>query len=299
MCRLFGFRSVIPSQVHSSLLAAENALGTQSNNHPDGWGVAYYIDNCPHLTRSAERALGDQLFHRLSGVVASETVLAHVRKATQGNLSVLNSHPFQYGRWVFAHNGDIPNFSECLDALRELISPRLRRYILGDTDSETVFHILLTELEKLGPLDRPHLVNDVVTALQRTFEKVKATCERDGHQPLLTMIATDGANLVGVQGGKELYLSTYKKQCSERTRCASLSAECEAPTTTGFVNHFILSSEPLQGENVWHALEHGEVVAVDANMKVVRSRIDRRGLPLLALNQAERAVAEPSFTAQR
>ena len=84
MCRLFGFRSVIPSQVHRSLLAAENALGVQSNQHPDGWGVAFYVDGSPHVTRSPTTALGDALFHRLSGVVSSETVLAHVRKATQG-----------------------------------------------------------------------------------------------------------------------------------------------------------------------------------------------------------------------
>ena len=41
MCRLFGFRSVIPSQVHQSLVGAENALMLQSDRHPDGWGVAW------------------------------------------------------------------------------------------------------------------------------------------------------------------------------------------------------------------------------------------------------------------
>ncbi len=280
MCRLFGFRSVIPSQVHSSLLAAENALGTQSNNHPDGWGVAHYVDNCPHLTRSAERAFSDQLFHRLSGIVASETVLAHVRKATQGELNVLNCHPFQYGRWVFAHNGDIPNFDDCREALRGLISPRLRRYILGDTDSETIFYILLSELEKLGPLDKPHLVTELISALQRTLKKVRSTCTEADKQPLLTMIATDGASLVAVHGGKELFFSTYKGRCSERDHCSSLSAECEAPTQTGFVNHFIVSSEPLQGENIWQELEPGDIVAIDARMKITRTREERTNLPV-------------------
>ena len=89
MCRLFGFRSVIPSRVHRSLLAAENALGVQSNDHPDGWGVAFYVDGAPHVTRSPLTALGDSLFHRLSGVVSSQTVLAHVRKATQGDKTCL------------------------------------------------------------------------------------------------------------------------------------------------------------------------------------------------------------------
>lgn len=280
MCRLFGFRSVIPSQVHSSLMVAENALGTQSNNHPDGWGVAYYVDDCPQLMRSAERALGDQLFHRLSGVVASETVLAHVRKATQGELNVLNCHPFQYGRWVFAHNGDLPNFAARKDALRALISPRLRRFILGDTDSETVFYIMLTELEKLGPLNRPHAVGEVTSAISKTVTLVREVCAEDEKEPLLTLVATDGMTMVAVQGGKELYWSSHKHRCSERDHCSSLSAECEAPSQTGFVNHFILSSEPLQGENVWQPLEFGQIIAVDARMKVVSSHVGKVALPL-------------------
>ena len=43
MCRLFGFRSVLRSQVHRSLRSADNALAVQSRVHPDGWGVAYYV----------------------------------------------------------------------------------------------------------------------------------------------------------------------------------------------------------------------------------------------------------------
>src|SRR5260221_510551 len=138
MCRLFGFRSVIPSQVHRSLLAAENALGAQSNQHPDGWGVAFYVDGSPHVTRNPITAMGDQLFHRLSGVVSSQTVVAHVRKATRGDKTVLNCHPFQYGRWVFAHNGDVPGFERHRLALVDRIAPDLQRFILGETDSDGI-----------------------------------------------------------------------------------------------------------------------------------------------------------------
>jgi glutamine amidotransferase len=283
MCRLFGFRSVIESQVHSSLMEAENALGTQSNQHPDGWGVAYYVDGCPQVTRSAAHALGDQLFHRLSGVVASQTVLAHVRKATQGDKTVLNCHPFQHGRWVFAHNGDIPDFEASREGLREKVSPRLRRFILGDTDSETIFFLFLTELEKLSPLSQPGSVREVVLALKRAIHSVRAiVTERAGERPLLlTMVVTDGNVLAGVQGGKELYLSTYKHRCKERDVCPSLSPECEAESTTGFVNHFILSSEPLSGQNVWAKLEPGGVAAIDASMRVLRTHLDRISLPVL------------------
>ena len=277
MCRLFGFRSVIPSQVHRSLLAAENALGVQSNEHPDGWGVAFYVDGAPHVTRSPMTALGDQLFHRLSGVVAAETVVAHVRRATQGEKTVLNCHPFQYGKWVFAHNGDIPEFSRHRDKLVSEVAPRLRRYVLGETDSEVVFFVFLTQLQQYGPLGRRHSIDDVVSALRSAITIVRDVT--DGPDPkthaLLTLMVTDGDTMAATRGGRELFWSSYKNRCADRETCPSLAPECEAPSKTGFVNHLILSSEPLQGENVWEELEDGDVVGVDWRMRVLKTKLDR------------------------
>src|SRR5688572_26774481 len=293
MCRLFGFRSVIPSQVHASLLQAENALGAQSNAHPDGWGVAYYVDGSPHVTKSPTHALGDQLFHRLSGLVSSETVLAHVRKATQGNKGLLNCHPFQFGRWVFAHNGDIPGFSEGLGpSLREQITPRLRRFVLGDTDSETIFFIFLSVLERACPFSQRPALADVIGAVQATLECVRNVCQ--GHVAdaavLLTFIVTDGDVMVATQGGKELAFSTYKRRCPERDTCQSLSTACEAPSPDGRVNHLIVSSERLQGSNVWEELGLGDILAVDARMRVVRTCLGRRCLDLVGSSAVTRSA---------
>ena len=103
MCRIFGFRSVMQSQVHRSLVSADNAFMLQSERHPDGWGVAYYVAQAPHVIKGASAAFGDQLFKHVSGIVTSETVLAHLRKATQGELSPINTHPFQYGHLSLIH----------------------------------------------------------------------------------------------------------------------------------------------------------------------------------------------------
>jgi hypothetical protein len=70
MCRL-GFRSVIPSQV---VACCQRKTPRQTEQPASGWLCVVYVDGSPHLTKHAEM-LGDQLFHRLSGVVASETVL--------------------------------------------------------------------------------------------------------------------------------------------------------------------------------------------------------------------------------
>jgi glutamine amidotransferase len=180
MCRLFGFRSVIQSQVHRSLVRADNALGQLSSAHPDGWGVAYYVDGTPHVTRSSAAAIDDQIFHRVSGVVASETVIAHVRKATVGGLNVLNCHPFQYGRWVFAHNGEVRDFETYRARMIAEVAPRLRRFILGDTDSEVVFFLFLTHLSQHGPLSKKFSIDEVVEALRAT---VAQTLRRSRHVP--------------------------------------------------------------------------------------------------------------------
>jgi glutamine amidotransferase len=276
MCRLFGFRSVLQSQVHRSLVQADNALCTLSEQHPDGWGVAYYVEGTPHLTRSAVSALSDRVFQKVSGVVASETVLAHVRKATQGTLSVLNCHPFQHGRWVFAHNGDVPNFAEHRERLVQEVSPRLRRYILGETDSEVIFFLVLTQLLRYGALSSRYEVADVVSSVTNAVELVRSVCDGESSKSLLTCILTDGGTMVGYQGGKELHFSTYKSRCSDRGVCPSLSASCEAPSPDGQVNHLIFSSQPLSGENVWQPMSPGEVVAVDSRMRLFDSAHERR-----------------------
>jgi glutamine amidotransferase len=265
MCRLFGFRSVLQSKVHRSLQSADNALAVQSRAHPDGWGVAYYVAGTPHIVRSTGTAGSDHLFERVSGLLTSETVIAHVRRATQGPLSTLNCHPFQHGRWVLAHNGDIPAFAEVREELAALVAPAFRRYILGDTDSELVFHLFLTNLARRVDLHRRGApLPEVVAAVRETVTQVREVADRPGARCLLTLLITDGELLIAHHGGKDLTYSTHKVACPERASCSYLAAACEAPVTTGSaVNHLLVSSEPLLGENVWNRLTEGEIVAVD------------------------------------
>src|SRR5687767_15041097 len=198
MCRLFGFRSVIPSMVHRSLVEAENALCSQSRRHPDGWGVAYYVDGAPHIVKSAASALNDHLFHRVSGIVASETVVAHIRKATVGPTTILNSHPFQYGRWIFAHNGTIPEFEQVRATFMAMIDPKLRRFILGETDSEVIFFLFLTELAKHAALSSHIESEEVARALSSTVHQVRDVADqRSGiERAALTLLTSDGKTLV-------------------------------------------------------------------------------------------------------
>jgi glutamine amidotransferase len=290
MCRLFGFRSIIPSQVHRSLLGAENALVWQSKVHSDGWGVAYFVGGYPHVIKSAETAMEDALFRRVSGIVSSHTVLAHLRKATKGNNSLINSHPFQYGGWVFAHNGDIPGFEQLRGALVSRVPPVLRRFILGDTDSEVIFYLLMGHLtRRLGERGETlharaadfeavrEAVRDTVAEVEEVAQRACARDDRGEERGeerglLLSFVLTNGEVMLAHQGGKPLRYSTHKVCCPDRDVCPSFAPGCESRSGVGeLVNHMIFASEELQGENVWTEMTPGQIVGVDSRMRFYSS----------------------------
>ncbi len=278
MCRLFGFRSVILSQVHQSLVQADNALEVQSREHPHGWGVAYYVRNSPHIIKSTNAALEDKIFKKVSGVVSSQTVLGHIRKATVGETNILNTHPFQYGHWTFAHNGNIKNFDECREAILEHIPEYFQKFILGTTDSEVLFYYLLSKISRVMNLseeeididDMSTIINDAINDLIEIIGELNFMEDAPATDNFFTFILTNGNMMIAFNGGKKLYYSTYKNQCVDRDTCSSFSPECEAPSKTGFVNHLIFSSEPLSGDNIWIALEPMEMMGVDFKMQTYK-----------------------------
>jgi predicted glutamine amidotransferase len=279
MCRLFGFRSIFSSQMHRSLLHAENALKYQSENHPDGWGVAYYLDECPHLIKSIDTAVDDSLFEKVSGIVSSETVLAHLRKTTIGENSILNTHPFQHGKWVFAHNGNIKHFLKFQSQLLGLVDEDLRSFILGATDSEIIFSIIISQIRKESRGSENAIISsqELCRATRSAIDKITSIVgphsTQDADPPtetFLSFILTNGHAMLCYNGGKTIHYSTHKKICPDKKGCSFLNESCEAPvpfkSTTQRVNHLILSSEPIQGSNVWNEVRVGQIVGVDEHM---------------------------------
>lgn len=282
MCRLYGFRSAILSGVHRSLVEAENALAVQSVRHPDGWGVAYYTQQFPQVLRSEKQALEDGLFREVSAVVSTRTLLAHIRQATAGKISVLNCHPFQHGPWVFAHNGMIAGFGEDPEVQRQIftrVDPRFRRFVLGQTDSELCFYIFLSQLARRVE-DIYHQAVDVapvVDSLRATHEQILELAPEAGYEEpnRLTFIATNGSTMVGSRFRRPLFLSTYKSRCPERDTCPAFEGHrCETEVTQGRVKHLILSSEcTSQDPQVWAELNDGDWAGVNYGMHFSRGRL--------------------------
>lgn len=275
MCRMFGFRSAVPSRAHRSLVEAENALSTQSTLHPDGWGIGWFVDDDAYVVKASSAAHACERFQRASVRLTSHTFLVHVRKATVGLVDPANAHPFRFGRWLFAHNGTLFGFEQLRAWLEPKILPQLRPLVLGDTDSEHLFYYLLSELERAG-IDRTGrrpsdalLVGEVVRgALLAIDERAR---ELDLERPIANILLTDGRLMVGHRAGMPLLLSTQKRFCADLHTCPAPSKVCMQLRRTPNlpVNHFLLASERIgEDENIWEDLPDGATVVLDERFMV-------------------------------
>ena len=275
MCRLFGFRSAVPSRAHRSLVDAENALSAQSQRHPDGWGIGYFVDNDAYVLKAGTSAHASKRFARASARLTSHTFVVHVRRATVGSVDHLNAHPFRFGRWLFAHNGTVFGFAQAVQAwMLERTEPVYHPLILGDTDSEHLFFYLLSAIRRSGLDPSGHApsnanvagraVRDALTALD------KLAVDQGHHRPIVNVLLTDGRTFVAHRAGMPLMLSTQKMHCADFPTCTAMKVCMETTRPDGFpVNHLLVASEPIGiGENRWEDVADGATVVLDGGFSL-------------------------------
>ncbi len=130
-----------------------------SSVHCDGWGLSTVDQGGGHnvVEKKVESAVQSSTFNKAVDDNAADGALLHLRWATKGlSNSENNTHPFMYGEYSFIHNGSI--FPP--DAITPFIDSKFNSLIVGDTDSERYFYLVMTEIEKLG------LVEGVKSALK-------------------------------------------------------------------------------------------------------------------------------------
>ncbi len=242
-------------------------MAAQASGHPHGWGIGYFVGRDAYILKSADAAHTCDRFRLASSRLRSHTFVVHVRRATVGGTDYLNSHPFRYGRWVFAHNGTVFSFDRMRDWMLSGIPEQRRQLILGTTDSEHLFHYFLSALEGAGVDPYGHEpLEDVVAAaavlreaLNDIFERSLAVAAED--HPIVNFILTNGDVLFAQRAGKELFLATQKIRCTDIETCTAEKVCMEAVRPQGkCVNHLIVSSERIGDEDRWESLEQGQMV---------------------------------------
>lgn len=123
-----------------------------SSVHCDGWGLSTVDKSGAHtvLERKVEAAATSASFDTSMQTNVADGALLHLRWATKGlSISENNTHPFMYEDYSFIHNGSI--FPP--DAVTPFIDPKFASKIIGETDSERYFYLVMTEIEKYGLID--------------------------------------------------------------------------------------------------------------------------------------------------
>ena len=145
MCHLFGL-SAGAQRVTATfwLLDAPDSLREQSHREPDGTGIGYFDARVhPRVDKQPLAAFEDKAFAREARTIESTTFVSHVRFASTGALERRNTHPFEQQGRVFAHNGVVQD----LPTLERRIGKRMD-LVQGDTDSERLFALITTEIDK-------------------------------------------------------------------------------------------------------------------------------------------------------
>jgi predicted glutamine amidotransferase len=151
--------------------------------------------------------------------------MAHLRKASAGELKVENSHPFIHYGWIFCHNGTLHNPEQLEN----------KRYSYeGSTDSERFFKYLIDRLYRKSSREHPAIIRQVL-------DEVREKCSPTS----LTFILSSGTHLIAC-------------------RDYACDAAYYTLNYTAAAGSFLVCSEPLPGFD-WVPMKNGELIMVDRN----------------------------------
>lgn len=250
MCQLLGLNANTPTDVMFSF----TGFSTRAEEHKDGFGIAFFEGPGARVFVDAQSA-------RLSPVaemvrrypIKSRNVIAHIRKATQGQVALQNTHPFQrelWGRyWVFAHNGDLKGYA-----------PRLHAGFrpVGDTDSERAFCWLMQELAKAHASLPP--IDELSTTLRELVPQAAA-------HGTFNFMLSNGQALWAHCSTKLSWLVREHPFRAARLADEDLSVDFAAVTTPQD-RVAVIVTEPLTRDEPWTALQPGELAVFRDGVRI-------------------------------
>ena len=225
---------------HSLIEQSKSADLTKFEVNGDGFGLGWYgAKQQPGLYRSIRPAWNNTNLKSLAANVSSHLFLAHVRAATGTPIQETNSHPFQYQNWLMVHNGLIHEFAIVKKELIEKIDAEYFPFILGSTDSEILFFLLLTN----------GLQQNLNLAIQKTIEFIEGIAAKHKIIPALRMT-------LGISDGHSLWCVRYSSLRDSSTLFYSIDQKAQK---------VLVVSEPLDdGSMNWSPVRENSIMHFDS-----------------------------------
>jgi len=165
MCQLLGMNNADLTDFSFSLKGFCRR-GGETDKHSHGFGAAIYEGRglrTFHDTLPACKSPIAQLMQNYP--IRTYNMMAHIRYATQGEVTLENVHPFTRELWgiqfCFCHNGECPKFTNVTKDDTPLLGKTQLSGVVyrtvGDTDSEAVFCAILNALKAEFPEGLPTL----------------------------------------------------------------------------------------------------------------------------------------------
>ena len=259
MCQLLGMNCNTPTDIGFSF-AGFRKRGGDTDHHEDGFGIAFFEKN-PHGNTGLRLFHDDKPSHTSpiadlvnNYPIKAMNVIAHIRKATTGEHSLANTHPFVrevWGeQWAFAHNGQMTE--AFIRQVKRLSANGNAEYYtpVGDTDSELAFCYLLNRLKatfKSRPSD------------EALFAFLTAQCRYLSANGLFNCLISNGNWQVAYAGSLLFYL-TRKAPFGEAHLSDGEMSVNFGDVTTSKNKVTILVTIPLTNNEKWQQLAVDECV---------------------------------------
>jgi glutamine amidotransferase len=245
MCQLLGMNCNVPTDIVFSFTGFANR-GGHTDEHKDGWGIAFFESAGVRLFVDHQSAIASPVAELIKSYpIKSKKVIAHIRKATQGQIALENCHPFVrelWGRyWVFAHNGDLKNFAPLLDGAFRPV---------GTTDSERAFCYLLQQLRRRFG-DTPPSLETLKVAIAELTREIAT-------HGVFNMMLSDGSALFAHCSTRLHYIVRQYPFTQAKLSDEDLSVDFSEVTTPND-RVTVIVTEPLTTNEIWQAFANGEL----------------------------------------
>jgi predicted glutamine amidotransferase len=168
-----------------------------------GWDETSHRPEIPFSYRSVNLPLFDPNLKDLAEKLRVSTLIAHVRGVVADDNPTVgqqNLHPFRYNgcRLALAHNGFLASFGRMRFALLAHIRPEIARQIKGNTDTEWIYALVLSQLRDPCAALAPDEIVEAVERALATLREVRRDHDIALSSPV-NLFISDGSTLVAVR----------------------------------------------------------------------------------------------------